>query len=230
MPYYSLLIDFYNIRPTTVIVLAICGMLSIAIPCTRRPPYEVDRSRFSGVTSFLTTSVTVVNLYTVGLYVAYRTFLPQLFEDLFSDVPDKSIFKEGGYSLFFFLMRRMLFAGLFARYLFLVGPLAHAKHMERMGKGEGVAADEMSPKELASLSSYQRWLSSLTHRGRKLLYSVLVVAISLIVNTTAELSLTLPGIKWYGAALYSWVFVMPTIAIGAWYGYLHFYPDQSPLS
>lgn len=222
MPYYSLLIDFYNVRPTTVIVLAALCMLSVMLPCTKRPPYQVVQLKSYGLTSFLTTLVTVTNLYTVAVYVAYRTFLPQLLGDFFSDVPDKSIFREGGYSLFFFLMRKMLFAGLFARYLFLVGPLAHAKHMEKMGKGEG---EELSANELASLGIYRRWLSSLTYRGRKLSTNVSIVVASLIMNTTAELSLTLPGIKWYGAALYSGVFVMPTLAIGAWYGYLYFSPD-----
>ncbi|EFQ98102.1 hypothetical protein MGYG_01140 [Nannizzia gypsea CBS 118893] len=235
LPAYSLLLNFYNIRPTTIITVATITVLSCTIPFSYFRPLGPAHSGSPAASRAiladrLTTAYTTVAstlVYTILIYLSFVTWLPTHLVTYFTGLPDISA-AHAGPKGFVSLFLSLLPAGYGARDLLFVASAsqppeqkAELKTTRRQLRSSDSRKDEEEQGEESCIASlYKKAWLGLSPSLRTLISRSVVLAIMTLANTFVQLAGTISGVEPKGALGWGSIWSIATLSNAVLYGWI----------
>ncbi|KAF3491588.1 uncharacterized protein GIQ15_01105 [Arthroderma uncinatum] len=235
LPTYSLLLNFYNIRPTTILTVAAITTLSCTIPFSYFRPLSAAHS--GGVTTAnrailsdrLTTIYTTVAstlVYTLVLYLSFATWLPVHLVTYFTGLPDISAAHAGAKG-FLSLFLSLLPAGYGTRDLLFVTSASQPqekkiekKTTRRRLRSADSQVEEDLQEDSCIASLYKKAWLGLSPNLRVLISRSAVLALMTLANTFVQLGGTINGVEPKGALGWGATWSLATLINAALYGWI----------
>ncbi|KAE8150141.1 hypothetical protein BDV25DRAFT_117042 [Aspergillus avenaceus] len=220
LPTYALLLAFYNIRPTTVMVSYAIILFSTSVPFVllRKPTsiHDLSHTPSNGVNNRtilqdgptkLFTTVAAISIFTVALYLSFATWLPTQLALHFANIPDISAANAGPACLPA-LFLALIPAGASARdFIFDSSTGALSKDIK--------LSEEPSEGEYLVHAIYRKTWGSLSAKTRVLVARTAILATTLFGNTLVQLAGTIAGVSLQGAVAWASIWASAVLVIGA---------------
>ncbi|PGH19359.1 hypothetical protein AJ80_03999 [Polytolypa hystricis UAMH7299] len=227
MPTYSLLENFYNIRPTTIASVVTITIFSAAFPfiyLRHRSTVRADTTSSAvaqapiisdtPTTIYTTTAATLI--YTVCLYLSFATWLAAYLITHYDGLPDIRVAHAGprGFVSTFF---RLILAGYAIRYFLFVSSARLQQRAEESTPATTTTPrkTDNDPGELLIASLYRRYWLGCRDNTRVLISRTAVLATLMLLNTTVQIIGTVSGADLEGALGWAAVWTVATVITGA---------------
>lgn len=227
LPTYSLLSFFYGVRPTTVLASYAITVVSTVIPFAllRRPASVHDLSHAPSGTvanrailqdrpTTIYTTLAATSIFSVVLYASYASWLPAQLVVHFESIPNISAAHAGPAGLPV-LFLTLIPAGCAVRDFLFVSSAGHSTSTSEQ-ESETVGRDG----EYLASAVYRKTWGKLSTKTRILASRTLVLALSMLLNTIAQLAGTVRGVSVVGALAWGAVWAVATLAVGAIFGWI----------
>ncbi|EGD94934.1 hypothetical protein TESG_02432 [Trichophyton tonsurans CBS 112818] len=235
LPAYSLLLNFYNIRPTTIIAVATFTILSCTIPFSYFRPLGPAHSGSPAAnrailadrltTAYITVASTLV--YTTFIYLSFVTWLPTHLVTYFNGLPDITA-AHAGPKGFVSLFLSLLPAGYGTRDLLFVTSASQPpeKQVEpkttrrRLRSSDSRKEEEEQRDESCIASLYKKAWLGLSPALRTLISRSLALALMTLTNTFVQLAGTISGVEPKGALGWGSIWSLATLVNAFFYGWV----------
>ncbi|KAK2882567.1 hypothetical protein FQN49_000215 [Arthroderma sp. PD_2] len=235
LPTYSLLLNFYNIRPTTILTVATITTLTCAIPFSYLRPLgpahsgapAANRAILSDRLTTVYTTVASTLVYTIVLYLSFATWLPTHLVTYFTGLPDISAAHAGSKG-FVSLFLSLLPAGYGTRDLLFVASASQPQDKKvekktthrRLRSADSHVEEEGQQEDSCVTSLYKKAWLGLPPNLRVLISRSAVLALMTLANTFVQLGGTISGVESKGALGWGALWSLATLANGALYGWI----------
>lgn len=225
-PTFSLLSFFYGVRPTSTLASYLITILSTVIPFAflRRPASVHDFSHASSgavanrtilqdTPTTIYTVLAATSIFSVVLYGSYASWLPAQLVVHFESLPDISAAHAGPSGLPV-LFVTLIPAGYAIRDFLFVSSTGHRE--DTIEEEQPASRED----EYLIVDIYRRTWCKLSTKTRILIYRTLILATSVLLNTTVQIAGTIQNVSVQGAATWGGVWAVSALAIGATFGWI----------
>ncbi|KAK2743650.1 hypothetical protein FQN57_004759 [Myotisia sp. PD_48] len=227
LPTYSLLTNFYNVRPTTILTVSAITVFASAAPFLYFRPLDHSRSsRHPILTDRPTTFCTIVVaslVYTLALYSSFVTWLPTFLVTYFNEIPDLRILHEGP-KAFFILFLNLLPAGYATReFLFVSSGSQPQQEPEGYRLRSSTASRRQQrepPNELLITYLYRTVWQNQSQKRKVLISRSIVLASMIVANAVVQLGVMVYGVEMKGALGWGSIWSLSTLVITIFYGWV----------
>ncbi|KAM5451005.1 hypothetical protein MaudCBS49596_004116 [Microsporum audouinii] len=229
LPTYSLLLNFYNIRPTTIVTVATITTMSCIIPFSYWRPLSavhsgsgpaVNRAILSDRLTTIYTTVASTLVYTIALYFSLSTWLPAHLVSHFVGLPDISAAHAGPKGLVS-LFLSLLPAGYGSRDLLFVTSASQPQEKKveqkttrrrlRSSDSREEQDEQEQQEESCFTSLYKKGWLGLPPSLRTLISRSVALALMTLANTFVQLGGTISGVEPKGALGWGAIWSLATL-------------------
>lgn len=213
-------------RPTSTLASYLITIISTVVPFAflRRPTSVHDishapsgavanRAILQDTPTTIYTILAATSIFSVVLYGSYASWLPAQLVVHFENLPDISA-AHAGPAGFPALFLTLIPSGYAVRDFLFVSSTGHA---EKTAEEEHPANREH---EYLIVDFYRKTWGQLSIKTRILISRTLILATSVLLNTTVQIAGTIQDVSIQGAATWGSVWAVSTLAIGATFGWI----------
>ncbi|CAI7655937.1 unnamed protein product [Penicillium manginii] len=225
-PTFSLLSFFYGVRPTSTLASYLITILSTVVPFAflRRPTSVHDlshapsgavanRTILQDTATTIYTILAATSIFSIVLYGSYASWLPAQLVVHFESLPDISA-AHAGPAGFPALFLTLIPSGYAVRDFLFVSSTGHAENVTE----EAEPANRED--EYLIVDFYRKTWGQLSVKTRILISRTLILASSVLLNTTVQIAGTIQDVSIQGAAIWGSVWAISTLAIGATFSWI----------
>ncbi|KAJ5988896.1 hypothetical protein N7481_004106 [Penicillium waksmanii] len=225
-PTFSLLSFFYGVRPTSTLASYLITILSTVVPFAflRRPTSVHDlshapsgavanRAILQDTPTTIYTILAATSIFSVVLYGSYASWLPAQLVVHFESLPDISA-AHAGPAGFPALFLTLIPSGYAVRDFLFVSSTGHT---EKTTEEEHPTNRE---DEYLLVDFYRKTWGQLSTKTRILVSRTLILATSVLLNTTVQIAGTIQEVSIQGAATWGSVWAVSALVIGATFGWI----------